>query len=148
MGKTNLLQTMIRGIAGRYTSDDVQMYLLDCASKILKNFEGLKHIGDVITYEEEDKLKNFFKMIEEELAKRKDMLAQLGLSSYSAYCESGPKEVPQIIIMLDNVGMFRELFSGLDDKLLPSSFCNIFGPPCWPPTCIWARASGSAPYSS
>lgn len=118
MGKTNLLQTMIRGIAGRYTSDDVQMYLLDCASKILKNFEGLKHIGDVITYEEEDKLKNFFKMMEEELTKRKDMLSQLGLSSYSAYCESGQREVPQIIIMLDNVGMFRELFSGLDDKLL------------------------------
>ena len=46
------------------------------------------------------------------------MLSQLGLSSYSAYCESGQREVPQIIIMLDNVGMFRELFSGLDDKLL------------------------------
>lgn len=118
MGKTNMLQTIIRGIASTYSSSDVQLYLLDFASLILKNFEGLKHVGDVITYTEDDKLKNFFKMMEQELAKRKDLLSNMGLSSYSAYRESGQKDLPQIVIMMDNVGVFRELFSSLDDKLL------------------------------
>lgn len=118
MGKTNLLQTMIRGIASRYSSNDVQMYLLDCASLVLKNFEGLKHIGDVITYTEEDKFKNFFKMMEDELAKRKDILSKMGLSSYSAYCEAGEHEIPQIIIMLDNIGIFREMFNSLESKFI------------------------------
>lgn len=118
MGKTNMLQNMIRGIASCYSSNDVQLYLLDFASMILKNFEGLKHVGDVITYAEDDKLKNFFKMMEQELAARKDMLSDMGLSSYSAYRESGQCDMPQIIIMLDNIGVFREMFSSLDDKLL------------------------------
>lgn len=118
MGKTNMLQTMIRGIVSRYSSNDVQMYLLDCASLVLKNFEGLKHIGDVITYTEEDKFKNFFKMMEDELAKRKDILSQMGLSSYSAYCEADEHEIPQIIIMLDNIVIFREMFNSLENKFL------------------------------
>lgn len=118
MGKTNMLQTMIKGIASRYASDNVQLYLLDFASMILKNFEKLNHVGDVITYEEGDKLKRFFKMMEEELAKRKSVLSGLGLSSYSAYCESGQCDFPQIIIMLDNIGVFKELYSLLDEKLL------------------------------
>lgn len=118
MGKTNLLQTIIRGIASRYLSEDVQLYLLDFASMILKNFAELKHVGDVITYTEEDRLKNFFKMMEQELIKRKDILSHMGLSSYSAYRESGQKDLPQIVIMLDNMGVFRETFGTLDEKLL------------------------------
>lgn len=118
MGKTNMLQVLIRGIASRYSSSDVQLYLLDFASMVLKNYESLKHVGDVITYTEDEKLKNFFKMMEQELANRKDILSELGLSSYSAYREAGLKELPQIIIMLDNMGVFREMFSNMDDKLL------------------------------
>lgn len=118
MGKTNMLQVLIRGIVSRYSSSDVQLYLLDFASMVLKNYEKLKHVGDVITYAEDEKLKNFFKMMEEELANRKNLLSEMGLSSYSAYREAGLKDMPQIIIMLDNMGVFREMFSALDDKML------------------------------
>lgn len=118
MGKTNMLQVLIRGVASRYSSSEVQLYLLDFASMVLKNYESLKHVGDVITYTEDEKLKSFFKMMEQELANRKDMFSEMGLSSYSAYREAGLKDMPQIIIMLDNMGGFREMFSALDDKLL------------------------------
>lgn len=118
MGKTNLIQNVVRGLVTTYSSDDVQIYLLDFASMILKNFERLKHVGDVITSSDEEKLKSFFKKMEEELIRRKDKLAEMGLSSYSAYREAEEKEFPQIIIMIDNVGVFRELFSSMDDKLL------------------------------
>lgn len=117
-GKTNMLQNMIRGLVTQYSSNDVQIYLLDFASMILKNFEELKHVGDVITTTEEEKLKNFFKMMEEEIAKRKAILAEMGLSSYSAYRESGQRELSQIVVMVDNIGVFREIFSSLDEKML------------------------------
>jgi len=118
MGKTNLLQNMVRGLAMKYTSDEVQIYLLDFASMILRNFEKLKHVGDVIVSSDEEKLKNFFKKMEEELDKRKNKFAELGLSSFSSYREAELTEFPQIIIMLDNIGVFRELYGSLDDKLL------------------------------
>ena len=118
MGKTNMLQTMIRGIATRYTSDEVHMYILDFASMILKNFEGLKHIGNVMVSTEEDKLKAFFKMMEQELNTRKEIFSKLGLSSFSSYREAGKTELPQIVIMIDNISVFRELYYSLEDKLL------------------------------
>lgn len=107
-GKTNLLQVMLRGVAERYSSDDVHVYILDYASGILRNFEKLQHVGGVITASEEDKLQNFVEMMQEELESRKRILAEMGLSSYTAYREGGFGELPQIIIMVDNFGALRE----------------------------------------
>lgn len=110
-GKTNLLQVMIRGIAEQYSSDDVHLYILDYASGILKNFEKLKHVGGVITDSEEGVLPNFLKMMMEELESRKKLLADMGLSSYTAYREGGFRELPQIIVMVDNFAVLRENFA-------------------------------------
>lgn len=118
MGKTNLLQTMIRGLVTNYSVQEVEVYLLDFASSFLKNFQGLKHVGDVIVAEEDEKVKQFFKFMEEEIVRRKDILSQMGLSSYSAYRESGEKELPQIVVMVDNLAAFREMNPGVDDKLV------------------------------
>ena len=107
-GKTNLLQVMLRGVAERYSSDEVHVYILDYASGILKNFEKLLHVGGVVTASEEDKLQNFVDMIQEELENRKRILSEMGLSSYAAYREGGFRELPQIIIMVDNFAALRE----------------------------------------
>lgn len=121
-GKSNLLQTMIRGIADRYSSDEVNLYILDFASMIMKNFETLLHVGGVITAREDEKLKNLLKMMTEEIEHRKDKLAGMGLSSFGAYRESGYRELPQIIMMIDNFGAVRELFPQYDEALL--SICR------------------------
>lgn len=108
-GKTNLLQVMLRGIAEQYASDEVNVYILDFASGILKNFEKLQHVGGVITASEEENLQNFMNGMLEEVESRKKVLAELGLSSYSAYREGGLDEMPQIVIMVDNFTVLREV---------------------------------------
>lgn len=118
MGKTNMLQTMIRGIASSYSSDEVQIYIMDFASMILRNFESLKHIGGVMVSTDEDKIIAFFKMMEEELVRRKEIFARLGLSSFSAYREAGQTELPQIIVMVDNIGVFRELYYNSEEQMI------------------------------
>lgn len=118
MGKTNMLQVFIRGIAERYSSDDVEIHILDYASMMLKNFEKLKCVGEVIISSDEDKPGRFMAQMVEEIQRRKDILSEMGLSSYSAYRESGERELKQIVILLDNIGVFRELNPGLEDKLL------------------------------
>ncbi len=117
-GKTNLLQTFIRGLAERYSSDMVHIYILDFASMIMKNFAKLNHVGEVMTSGDDEKLEKFFKMMIEELGKRKSMLSELGLSSYSAYLEAGKKDIPQIVIMIDNMMAFREIYPAHDTNLL------------------------------
>lgn len=120
-GKTNLLQTMICGLAMRYSPKDVQMYILDFASMILRNFETLNHVGGVITSTDEQRLKGFLKMMQETVQVRKKYFSQLGLSSYSAYRESGQTELPQIVIFLDNWVAFRGYYPDYEDQIISIS---------------------------
>lgn len=117
-GKTNLLQTIIRGLAERYSPKEVNIYILDFASMILRNFESLNHVGGVITSSDEEKLKGFFKLMQATIQARKKYFSQLGLSSYSAYRESGQTELPQIVIFLDNWVAFRGYFPDYEDVII------------------------------
>lgn len=117
-GKTNLLQCMVRGIAEKYSPDDVNIYVLDFASMIMKNFEPLKCVGGVVTAREDERLKALMKMLVEEIERRKDLLAGLGLSSFAAYREGGYRELPQIVLMIDNIGAVKELYPKYEENLL------------------------------
>ncbi len=121
-GKSNLLQVMVRGLVDRYSSNEVNLYILDFATLIMKNFESLNHVGGVVTPRDDEKLKNLMKMLSEEVEKRKDILAERGLSSFSAYRESGYNELPQIIVMIDNFGAVREMYPKYEEDLL--SICR------------------------
>ena len=117
-GKTNLLQTIVRGLAENYSPQEVNIYILDFASMILKTLNSLNHVGGVVTSSEDEKLKNFIKMINNEIAYRKEVLSKAGISSFSSYKEAGFSDLPQILIMVDNFIGFRELYGKYDDEFL------------------------------
>lgn len=117
-GKTNLLQTIIRSLASKYSPKEVIMYIIDFASMILKNFEGLNHVGGVVTPSEDEKLKNLMKLLFSEIETRKEKLMSVGVSSFSAYKEAGNNDLPQIILFIDNLTSLRELYFSEDDDLL------------------------------
>lgn len=117
-GKTAVLQLIIRGLAERYTPEEVSIYIMDFASMALKIFDNLNHVGGVVTPSEDIKLKTFFRMMGKEIALRKDKLSKLGLASFSAYKEAGYTDLPFIAILLDNITVFRELYEPYDDDLL------------------------------
>lgn len=110
MGKTNLLQLFIRSMVENNTPDDVNIYIMDFGSMILKNFEGLKHIGGIVLASEDEKVKNLFKYLLMEMDKRKEKLLRAGVSSFYAYREAEMKDMPKIYVMLDNYNVFKELY--------------------------------------
>ncbi len=117
-GKTNLLQTIIRNIAELYSVDEANVYIIDFASMVLKNFESMSHVGGVVTSSEDEKLKNLFKLLHAEIASRKEKLLSVGVSSYSAYKDAGYKDLPQIYLVIDNLTALIELYLQDDDTLL------------------------------
>jgi S-DNA-T family DNA segregation ATPase FtsK/SpoIIIE len=118
-GKTNLLQSIIRSLTSIYSPEEVNIYIIDFASMILKNFEGLNHVGGVVTSSEDEKLKNLFKLLNEEVVTRKTKFMKLGVSSFSAYKEAGQTDLPGLVLMIDNLTMLLELYMQNDDILLP-----------------------------
>lgn len=117
-GKTNLLQLIIRGIAHNYSPSEISIYIIDFASMVLKNFEALNHVGGVVVSNEDEKLKNLFKLILEQITLRKEKMLAAGVSNYLSYKESGKADFPQIVLMIDNLTALNELYLQDDDTLL------------------------------
>ena len=118
-GKTMLLQSILRSIAENYSPKQVAVYILDFASKVLTLYESLNHVGGVLIDRNDEELKSFFKMIKEEITDRKETFSKLGIGSYETYLQTHSSEdLPQIIIMVDNLPAFRETFPDYEDLML------------------------------
>ena len=117
-GKTNLLQNIIRSISSKYSPDEVNIYIIDFASMVLKAFEPLNHVGGVVTSSEDEKLKNLMKLLFTEIEMRKEKLLSVGVSSFSAYKEAGMTDLPQIVLLIDNITALKELYFQEDDELI------------------------------
>ena len=117
-GKTNMLQNIIRSLSTKYTPEEVNIYAIDFASMVLKNFEKLNHVGGVVCPSEDEKLKNLFKLLYGEIEQRKEKLMSVGVSSFTAYKETGATDLPLIVLLIDNLTALKELYFQDDDDLL------------------------------
>lgn len=120
-GKTTLLQTIILQIMKYYTPAECSIYIIDCGNMSLKAFEESVHVGGVAVSSEEERISNLFKMLNNMIAKRKRIFADKGLGTYAAYVEAGFRDVPQVLLIIDNIAAFREYFEGYDDYILTLS---------------------------
>lgn len=118
-GKTNLLQVIIRSLAERYSPEEVSIYIIDFGSMILRNYDEMAHVGGVVCSMEDEKLKNLFKLLSEEMEKRKERMMEIGVSSFTSYKVAGYKDLPQIVLLVDNYTALKELYFQDEDMLLP-----------------------------
>lgn len=117
-GKTNLLQTIIRGLTTNYSPKEVSIYIMDFGSMFLKNYENLNHVGGVVCPSDDEKLKNLMKLITSEMTRRKEKLVSTGVSSFAAYREAGFTDMPLIVLMIDNLTALKELYFQDDSALI------------------------------
>ena len=118
MGKTNVIQNIISYTATNYSPDEIQFYILDFASGVLKQFDKLNHVSTVILPNEDDKMKSFFRIIYAEIDQRKEKLSAKGVSSFASYIDGGYKDLRQIVIVVDNINVVKELYVTVDDPFL------------------------------
>lgn len=121
MGKTTMIQTILYNLLDKYSPEDINIYIIDCGNMALKIFEEAKQVGGVVLGSEEEKLVNLFKMLQGFIEERKEIFSKKGLGTFSAYIEAGFKDVPQILVILDNVAVFREQYADYFDILLSLS---------------------------
>ena len=110
-GKTNLLQLIIRQIAAKFSPLQANIYVMDFGAMYLRNFENLHHVGGIITISEEEKLRNLFRLLLDEIQSRKNRFLEYGISSFASYLEAGYSDFPQIYVMIDNFSAFKEVYA-------------------------------------
>ena len=85
---------------------------------VLKNLEKLAHVGGVVCPADDEKLKNLLKYLTDQINYRREAMLSVGVSSFTSYKEAGYKEFPQIILMIDNFTMLKDLYLQDNDMLL------------------------------
>jgi len=104
-----------------YNPSQVNVYIIDCGNMTLKSFETSNIVGGVALTAEEEKVINLFKMLFRTMEERKKVFSEKGLGTHRAYLEAGYTDMPQIILMIDNMAAFKEYYERLSDDFLALS---------------------------
>lgn len=118
-GKTCLLQQILFSLASQYTPDEVNLYIVDFASRALGIFAEENHVSGCVFNDQEDRVRTLMRLLLHEVRARKEAFARVGITSFNGYREAGlAADTPQIVVLMDNFLAFRELYPQYDDDLL------------------------------
>lgn len=115
-GKETLLSTMIYDLITTYTSEQVQLYLLDFGTEALKIYNNANHVGDTVFISDTEKIGRFFALVQGEIKERKEKLSEYN-GDYSLYLKTSGKKMPLIVVVINNYEAFSEVYD-FDDILI------------------------------
>ncbi len=126
-GKENLITTMIYSTALYHSPQEINYYIVDFGSGALKMFDGYPIVGDILNSEDDEKIKNLFKMINTYIEERKLLFAEYN-GNYADYVKSSGKSVPSIVVIINNYESYQETYPDLDDTLaILTRDCEKYG---------------------
>jgi len=114
MGKEDLMSTIIYSTIMKHSPNEINFYIIDCGAETLKLYENVPHVGDVLLANDTDKINNLFKMLKEEIEKRKKLFSEFG-GSYESYVKNSGKVIPNIVVMINLYEAFDEMYPDLQD---------------------------------
>ncbi len=119
-GKTTFLRTFLLSLAVTHTPDQVQVYILDLGGSNFDIFSALPHVGDVITLLEGEKIARLIRRLNDEITRRKRVIAESNVPDIFAYNRKHPdKPISALCILLDNFAGLTENYEAVADALIP-----------------------------
>ncbi|WP_138755922.1 type VII secretion protein EssC [Paenibacillus sinopodophylli] len=115
-GKTTFLTTLIYSIINEHTPEEVHLYIMDFGSETLKVFGKAPHVGDVLLSHDAEKINNLFKMLYQEIEKRKKLFSDYG-GDYHSYIRSTKFGLESIVVMIHNYSAFAETYEEKEDAI-------------------------------
>lgn len=103
-GKTTMVQNILYLLARKLPPSELNFYVLDYSSRMLKMFKTLPHCGAVLQEEDEGSLGELFKLINGLVAERKRLFSKLEVDSFAKARKK--QQIPLVLVVIDN-------FSGL-----------------------------------
>ena len=108
-GKETFLSTLVYDMVTAYTSEEVQLYLLDFGTETLKLYRECPQVGDVVFINNKEKIDRLFNMLQEIMKERKEELLEYN-GDYDLYLKTSGKKMPMIIIVINNWDVFSETY--------------------------------------
>jgi len=108
-GKENLLTSILYSLMVTYFSNEVNVYILDFGAEVLNCFKNSPIVGDIMTINDDDKVKKYFKFIMEETERRKKILQDYN-GNYYYYCSKSEEKMPIILSIINNYDAYSEIY--------------------------------------
>ena len=115
-GKTTFITTLIYSLINNHTPSEVNLYVLDFNTEVLKVFEKAPHIGEVLLSYESEKINNLFKMLYSEIEKRKKLFVDFG-GDYNSYIKNSGCSIESLVIIIHNITAFIEIYEEKEEDI-------------------------------
>ena len=86
-GKTTFVADAGLSLLEEHDPTQVHVYLLDFEAETLRAFQNAPHVGDVLCSYDEEKVENLFKLLADEIARRRQLFADYG-GDFDSYAEA------------------------------------------------------------
>ena len=115
-GKELMLTGIIYSCITGHNSNEVNFYILDFGAETLTMFKNAPHVGEVILSSDAEKIANMFKLIDSILEERKKIFTDYN-GSFDFYIHHGGKQIPLIVVIINNVEAFLETYNEYEDMI-------------------------------
>ncbi len=116
-GKEDLLSAIIYSLIVNHSTEEVNIYLMDFGSEALKIYRSAPQIGDIVLASDNEKLVNLLKLLKKNLDERKRLFSDYG-GSYNNYIKAAKEKLPNIVVIINHLQIFNELFTKYEDILI------------------------------
>lgn len=114
--KNTVENTILYSLITTYHTDELNLYVFDFDSETLKMYQDAPQVGDVIFAHEKEKVEKTFKMLLEEIERRKKLFQNYN-GSYEFYCKHSSKTLPSIVFLIAGYENFKETYEEMDMTL-------------------------------
>lgn len=126
-GKELILESILYDTMLCHSSKEVQFYLMDFGSEILRNFKEAPHVRDVVLTDDQEKVMRLFKILRSEIKERKQKLLEYN-GDYNLYLKSGKENMPMIVVLLNEYGNFTQNFGNYEEEMVSiTKECTKYG---------------------
>ena len=115
-GKDLMLASIVYSCISTHDSREVNFYILDFGAETLTMFKQAPHVGEVILSSDAEKIANLFKLINGIIDERRKILVDYN-GSYDFYINHGGKQIPFIVVMINNVEAFLETYNDYEELI-------------------------------
>ncbi len=113
-GKELMLSSIIYSCISTHDSKEINFYILDFGAETLTMFKNAPHVGEVILSNDVEKIANLFKMLSTIIEERKKIFVDYN-GSYDFYIHHGGKQIPLIVVVINNVEAFIETYNDYEE---------------------------------
>lgn len=108
-GENEFIAAMVASLCEHHGPDMLNIYCLDYAAEAGRLFASLPQVGDVIVGGEDEKFQNFIKWLNQEISRRRKVLADYA-GDIQLYRSASGSTMPDLLIIINNYAALQETY--------------------------------------